>query len=69
MRKLEEARDANLMTPAQYANCFRKLRVFFNRPSEDDDLPPTPMPFDEKGRTRPTLLWRPKEETPDVSPR
>ena len=54
------------MTPAQYASAFRKLRVFLDSEPGDDDQPPTPMALDERGRTPPSLSWRPRQETVDV---
>jgi hypothetical protein len=56
------------MTPAQYANAFRKLQVYFDAPPGDDDpLPPTPMALSENGRTPPILVRNPRIKVVDVN--
>ncbi len=54
------------MTPAQYASAFRKLRVYLDSEPGDDDPQPTPMALNERGRTPPSLSWRPRQEIVDV---
>ncbi len=54
------------MTPAQYASAFRKLRVYLNRPGDENDFLYTPMALEERGRTPPSRLSRPQQEIVDV---
>jgi len=52
------------ITPVQYANAFRNLRIFLDAGAADA---PTAMALDEKGRTPPVLMGSPRLETLDVN--
>jgi hypothetical protein len=52
------------ITPVQYANAFRNLRIFLDNADAPD--PPTPMALEERGRTPPVLMRAPRLETLDV---
>lgn len=53
------------MTPAQYANAFRRLRVFLDG-DPGANPPPTPLALPEPGRTPPSLMQSPRQEFLDV---